>query len=342
MIWVFNMTYRHLIKDIQDIVDTAMLNKQTIGNLALTTSYWTIGKRLIQDEQQGESRAAYGQKTLNRLAEDLNNLYGKGFGRANLKYMRQFYKAYKKSEIISNLNWSHYKILLQIEDKKLRNELEGKIVRSRWSQRQLAEYVRELMGSTKPLSSDKKLKRPLGRVGIIQTRRVFQSGQEKVFIDLGFKIWLKATLNEMQGLKNKTLLEQNHKYSAKRIKPYIGSRKNMYVYKANLDHVIDGDTIVVLIDCGLDTCIQQSLRLRAVNALPLSEPDGIKAKIALGKLFNKVDSFLIKTSKRDKYARLVADVILPISRQIAPDTMENGLYLNQELLDRGLAERVTY
>ena len=77
-----------------------MLNKQTNVNFALTTSYWTIGKRLILDEQKGKSRATYGQETLNRLAQDLNNLYGKGFGRANLKYMRQFYKAYKKSEII--------------------------------------------------------------------------------------------------------------------------------------------------------------------------------------------------------------------------------------------------
>lgn len=332
------MNYKILKKDVQNIVDFALSNKQESSNLSTTISYWTIGKRLVKDEQQGQSRAAYGREVLALLAKDLNQRYGKGFGVASLKYMRQFYKVYKKTEINANISWSHYRTLVQVKDVKQRRKLEIQIIKSRWSQRQLAEHIGILLGTNIHADKTNKLKRPFGRVGLMQIRRVFKNGRKFIFIDLGFSIWLKSNSPESGEFVNKALMQQIYGSSSQRIRPYAGSRKNLYVYKATLDHVVDGDTVVAIIDCGLDTCIRQSLRLRAVNAVSLTESDGVKAKAALEEIFSEVDEFLIKTSKRDKYARLVADIILPDSAQIAPDTIETGLYLNQELLDRGLAE----
>lgn len=77
-----------------------------------------------------------------------------------------------------------------------------------------------------------------------------------------------------------------------------------------------------------------------MNAPSLDEENGIRSKLGLETLIKNHDHFYIKTNKRDKYSRYVADVFLPDKNQNASKALENGLYLNQELLDQGLAERI--
>ncbi len=57
----------------------------------MTATYWEIGRRIVEHEQQGEQRAAYGRELLGRLSADLRTRFGRGFSRQNLQQMRQFY-----------------------------------------------------------------------------------------------------------------------------------------------------------------------------------------------------------------------------------------------------------
>lgn len=88
----------------------------------MTQTYWDIGKRIIEEEQDGESRAKYGKALLKNLSLELANNFGKGFSVDNLENMRNFYLVYSKSETASRkfkLSWSHYIFLTEMKETKL-------------------------------------------------------------------------------------------------------------------------------------------------------------------------------------------------------------------------------
>lgn len=88
-----------------------------IVNHQLVITYWEIGRYIVEYEQGGKQKAAYGKRLLEKLSEDLSRLHGKGFSRSNLNYMRSIYQQYPICETLSHkLSWSHYVELLKIDD----------------------------------------------------------------------------------------------------------------------------------------------------------------------------------------------------------------------------------
>ena len=97
-------------------------------NTVLTSTYWLVGQRLVEHEQGGEERAAYGTEVLKRLSQDLQSRLGRGFSERNLEQMRQFYMQWPISQTLSAklsssaapvfpLSWSHYVRLLSVVEK---------------------------------------------------------------------------------------------------------------------------------------------------------------------------------------------------------------------------------
>lgn len=93
------------------------------GNIALAT-YWNIGRRIVEEEQNGNSRAEYGKRLIAELADNLKKDYGSGYGKRNLAYYRQFYLSFNDLEIlhefVQNLSWTHIRRLLSVTDPKAR------------------------------------------------------------------------------------------------------------------------------------------------------------------------------------------------------------------------------
>ena len=82
---------------------------------------WEIGRHIVEFEQGGEVRAAYGKKLLPRLAENLTQEFGKGFDDRNLRNMRAFYQAFPIwNAVRTELSWTHYRTLLRVADAKAR------------------------------------------------------------------------------------------------------------------------------------------------------------------------------------------------------------------------------
>ena len=73
-------------------------------NALMTASYWEIGRRIVEAEQQGKRRAGYGEQLMERLSTDLTAQFGRGFGVNNLENMRRFFLAYPVSEISQTLS----------------------------------------------------------------------------------------------------------------------------------------------------------------------------------------------------------------------------------------------
>jgi predicted nuclease of restriction endonuclease-like (RecB) superfamily len=127
-------------------------------NAIMTATYWEIGRRIVELEQRGESRAEYGKQIIERLAKDLSDRFGRGFQKSNLFQMRAFYLTYPhlgqsfSSETLSPeifqtlsgkfpLPWSHYVKLLSVKSPEARAFYEAEALRSGWSVRQLTRQV---------------------------------------------------------------------------------------------------------------------------------------------------------------------------------------------------------
>lgn len=127
-----------MINEIKEILQNARLNISYQVNTELLSAYWSIGKIIIEHEQNNSERAEYGKQTLKELSKVLTAEFGKGFSRSNLQNMRAFYQTYQKCQTLSGkLTWSHYCELLSIQDADKRSFYEKECENSNWSVREL-------------------------------------------------------------------------------------------------------------------------------------------------------------------------------------------------------------
>lgn len=99
-----------LYSDIRNILTAARQRAYAAVNFAMVESYWLIGQRIVEHEQKGAERAAYGKHLLKALAEKLTEDFGKGFDERELRKMRQFYTYFQKRDTLRpELSWSHYR-----------------------------------------------------------------------------------------------------------------------------------------------------------------------------------------------------------------------------------------
>ena len=127
-------------------------------NKAMVLTYWHVGKRIVEQEQNGKERAEYGSGMIEKLAEELTKEYGKSYSKRNLQYYRRFYLAFPNKEIVNtcvhNLNWSHFRSLLRVPDETARLWYMKEAAEEGWSVRTLdrnisTQYYSRLMQSPK-------------------------------------------------------------------------------------------------------------------------------------------------------------------------------------------------
>ena len=148
------------------LIEEARRKVASAANVALVYTYYEIGRMIVEDEQGGKERAAYGDKTLAELSEKLTAKFGKGWSIANLKLMRQFFITYSNSlntvypigtpngqatplpanETIHTvgdftLSWSHYLVLMRISDPAARGFYEKEAAEGQWSLRQMSRQI---------------------------------------------------------------------------------------------------------------------------------------------------------------------------------------------------------
>ena len=131
-----------IFKDVENIVEQARGYAYNAVNIAMVQRNWLLGKRIAEEELQGEDRAIYGKEIVKQLSLHLTNVYGKGFTQSNLYQFVQFYKFFPeifhsvsvKSQILS---WTHYRTLLRVTDKEARDWYLQEAINEMWSVRTL-------------------------------------------------------------------------------------------------------------------------------------------------------------------------------------------------------------
>lgn len=126
-------------------------------NATMIKTYYEIGRRIVEQEQQGKEVANYGDYILVRLSESLSGSFGKGFSKRNLELMRQFYLTYRiaKSPISQSLSWTHYIRLMRISDPDERRFYEIEAANNNWSVRELNRQFDSALYQRLALSRDK-------------------------------------------------------------------------------------------------------------------------------------------------------------------------------------------
>src|SRR6185369_12143167 len=108
----------------------------------MVKTYWEVGRLIVEHEQQGETRASYGKQQLQSLANQLRIEFGKGFEVRNLRNMRAFYLAYPIwNAVRSELSWTHYRILLRVENQAARDWYLKESIDQNWSYRALERQI---------------------------------------------------------------------------------------------------------------------------------------------------------------------------------------------------------
>ena len=118
--------------------------------------YWNIGKRIFEEEQHGKERADYGAYLIKNLAKELEPEYGSGFSVRQLEQSRQFYRTYPIANTVrSQLNWSQYRRLIQIQDPDKREYYELESVNNAWTARETERQINSMLYERLLLSNDK-------------------------------------------------------------------------------------------------------------------------------------------------------------------------------------------
>lgn len=280
-------------------------------------TYWETGRIIHTDILKNKDRAEYGKDVVERLCRDL------GIEISLLQRCVQFAKTYprlKNSVARRNFTWTHYRKLITVADDKLRARLEKEALAKEWSSEELASRIQrsrprersdngfQTTSHEQRVTSDK-LSVP--KVGSLYTYATFTPPEvfavkNEVMVDCGFDVWHSVHPRDWPGAQFKKVPD--------------------FTYRAAVERVIDGDTLWVNIDLGFKIVTRQKLRLKGIDTPELSTQAGQRAKSFVQRQLRGVDFITLVSSKSDKYDRYLADVFIEEE------------YLNQKLLDEGLAE----
>ena len=144
------------IGEIRTIIDNARSAAIRSVDFNRVQMYWNIGRRIVEEEQHGKERADYGTYLIKNLAKELEPEYGSGFGVRQLEQSRQFYRTYPIANTLrSQLNWSQYRRLIQIEDPDKREYYELESVNGRWTARETERQINSMLYERLLLSNEK-------------------------------------------------------------------------------------------------------------------------------------------------------------------------------------------
>ena len=128
-------------EQIKRILSEARNKVYQTANFAMVEAYWNIGKSIVE-QQDGYEKAEYGSRLIAELSKQMIVDFGKGFTLTNLKYMRQFYLTFPNSHALRDeLSWTHYRLLMRVENENAREFYTEEAIKSNWSTRQLERQI---------------------------------------------------------------------------------------------------------------------------------------------------------------------------------------------------------
>lgn len=297
--------------------------------------YWNVGEHIHKYILQNKNRADYGKYVYDLLEDNLDR------EKSVLHRAVQFYLAYPAIVVgRQQLSWTHYRKLITVRDKDERKKLEAQILQKGWNADRLQEYLntkRALQARKDGETPIPKLKFTRGKPFVYRVTEAAdaESKETALRLDLGFKVG--RTFKE--EFKTDDYVEVKGPNAQCALTRATAQADEIFTYKARLLKVSDGDTYIVDMDTGLNEFIGQKLRLRGIDCPEIDTEEGKRAKRFVESRLKACEFIIVKTYKdrSDMWDRYLADVFYAKGQASPEKAAAEGTYLNQELLDKGLA-----
>ena len=339
-------TYNRLRGEIGRILESGKERAWRAVETEKVQTYWDVGRLLHEHLLEHRERAGYGEQLLVQLARDLE------INQQRLYEMLKFSRLFPILRPSGKLGWSHYLALLSLSQQTERERYAHEAERQAWSVRELKAHIqaetfsqnREGAAAEQPARHSAEPALPALRGQLYTYRLVEAPNASGLRLDVGFGTHIVRPLPGIEsprpGMVVETYRANEGTSSAYRFRETQGRQAAFYTYRANVSEVIDGDTLWVDIDCGFGIWTHQKLRLRGIDTPELPTPEGVRAKGFVSAALTGLPFVALTTTKPDKYDRYLADIFYLPGEADPQRVAQHGAYLNRQLVEGGLAERV--
>ena len=227
------------INEIKTILKNARQKAYTAVNSAMVEAYWEIGRRIVEEEQNGKERAEYGKEILQNLSKVLTEEFGKGYSYRTLREIRQFYLMFSDFEkwrtVSAKLTWSHFQKVLRISDEKARIFYLTEAAENMWSVRTLDRNISTLYYNRIVASIDKKTVEDemKEKIKSLQTEEFIKNPVVLEFLDLP------ANMSYTESQLEKALTDDIQKFMMELGKGFAFVERQQHIRTENSDFYID-------------------------------------------------------------------------------------------------------
>jgi endonuclease YncB( thermonuclease family) len=326
-------TYTVLRSKVQDTFTTALKRIES----ERVRTYWKTGRLIAKHILQSKGRTGYGDRVVERLAEDLS------IEKSVLNRTIQFYRQFPKlvdANIASgqHLSWSQYRTLLPVSDTKKRLELARRAQTQGWTGPELLEEVRKVKSRLVAVPKKSVQLTPVP-LGLFYHYRIVEevsitSAKPTRFVDLGFDVRIGIERFDLGNIKAGEIVrstqDSDGTFHLKKVTKVF--TRDTFTYYASVIRVIDGDTLWMHIQLGFGILKKVKIRLTNIDTVPLTEPRGRKAKAFVESTLKSASQIIIRSRYAGKFSRYLGDIFT-----VSSDGKGEPSHLNQMLLDQGLA-----
>ena len=227
------------ISEIKKILKNARQKAYTAVNSAMVEAYWEIGRRIVEEEQNGKERAEYGKEILQNLSKELTEEFGKGYSYRTLREIRQFYLMFSDFEkwrtVSAKLTWSHFQKVLRVSNEKARIFYLTEAAENMWSVRTLDRNISTLYYDRIVASIDKKTVEDemKDKTKKLQAKEFIKNPVVLEFLDLPSN--MSYTENELE----KALTDDIQKFMMELGKGFAFVERQQHIRTENSDFYID-------------------------------------------------------------------------------------------------------
>ena len=227
------------ISEIKKILKNARQKAYIAVNSAMVEAYWEIGRRIVEEEQNGKERAEYGKEILQNLSKELTEEFGKGYSYRTLREIRQFYLMFSDFEkwrtVSAKLTWSHFQKVLRVSNEKARIFYLTEAAENMWSVRTLDRNISTLYYDRIVASIDKKIveNEMKEKTKKLQAEEFIKNPVVLEFLDLPTN--MSYTENELE----KALTDDIQKFMMELGKGFAFVERQQHIRTENSDFYID-------------------------------------------------------------------------------------------------------
>jgi len=350
---VTSAAYVALHRDVTSILEAGQGRARRAMERERVRTYWLAGQ-VLHRYLPADGDRPLNAHLLQRLSEDLE------LSRSLLYEMLHFFRAFPLERdldrLLADLSWTHCRALLAIPDDEARQRYARQVQQQGLSVRQLNEQIRAQAQDEAPAPevalAVEEVRRgsPLQpKRGLLHTYRLVPPVEAlgrgiSPLVDVGFSIHLPtvdigATLiGDIDPTSRYTSQRDGSSYRLQRLDD---PRARHYTYIGVINSVVDGDTVWAYVDCGYGVWVRQKLRLRGIDTPEMRSAAGQRSCDFVAHQLSQVDFVALTTTRPDKYDRYLTDIFY-LPGETDPETvLRQGTFLNRQLLNEGLAQRMT-